>query len=260
MLSWKPRIEEEPPVDDHENGIRTAKDAVRHRVWTTLEQHGVVEPGVAGRIPAFTGAAAAADRLTSLPAWQNARRIKANPDRAQLPARIHALASGKTVYMAVPRLTSLHPFYLLDPAVLPVPAAQAASHEAAATYADTVPVEQVPHLDLVICGSVAVNPDGVRIGKGAGYADIELGLLTEVGAITDATTIVTTVHSLQIIDEPLPETQHDVRVDAIITADTIISCPRTRRPGGILWSHLSADKIAAIPALAVRAAGGDDGA
>jgi 5-formyltetrahydrofolate cyclo-ligase len=159
--------------------------------------------------------------------------------------------------MAVPRLTSLCPFYLLDPAALPVPAAQAASHEAAAVYADTVPVEQVPHLDLVVCGSVAVNADGVRIGKGAGYADIELGLLAEVGAITDETTIVTTVHPLQIIDGTLPETQHDVRVDVIITADTIINCPRSARPLGILWSHLTADKIAAIPALAVRAPGAD---
>jgi hypothetical protein len=65
VLSWNPRIEEERLVDDHENGTRTAKDAVRHRVWTTLEQHGVVEPGVAGRIPAFTGADAAAKQLTT---------------------------------------------------------------------------------------------------------------------------------------------------------------------------------------------------
>jgi len=53
----------------------------------------------------------------------------------------------------------------------------------------TVPVDQVPHLDLVICGSVAVNPDGVRIGKGAGYADIELGLLTEVGLLVSVTVL-----------------------------------------------------------------------
>lgn len=240
-------------MDDHDAALQVAKDTVRHRVWQRLEEHAVVEPGVTGRIPAFTGAAAAADRLTVLPAWQNARRIKANPDRAQLPVRAHALSSGKIVYMAVPRLTSPHPFYLLDPATLPVPARRAASHEVAAVYADMVPVEQVPHLDLVVCGSVAVNPDGVRIGKGAGYADIELGLLTEIGAITEATTIVTTVHPLQIIDAALPESEHDVRVDAIITADTIITCPRTSRPNGILWSHLSADKIAAIPALAARA-------
>lgn len=240
-------------MDEDENAIRTAKDAVRHRVWASLDEYGVVGPDVAGRIPAFTGADAAADRLTGLPAWHRALRIKANPDRAQLPVRANALSSGKTVYLAVPRLTSLEPFYLLDPAALPMPAEQAASHEAAARYASTVPVEQVPHLDLVVCGSVAVNRDGVRIGKGAGYADIELGLLTEVGAITEATTIVTTVHPLQVIDGSLPETEHDVRVDAIITADTIITCPRARRPHGILWSHLSADKIAAIPALAARA-------
>ncbi len=183
----------------------------------------------------------------------SARQLKANPDRAQLPVRIAALTSGKTVFMAVPRLTALHPFYLLDPAMLTGHAAEAAAHETAADHARTVAIDQVPQLDLVVCGSVAVNPDGARIGKGAGYADIELGLLTDVGAITEHTTIVTTVHPLQIIDGPLPETEHDFRLDAIITPDTIIACPRSRRPHGILWSHLTAAKIAAIPALAALA-------
>ena len=52
-------------------------------------------------------------------------------------------------------------------------------------------------VDLITCGTVAVDRQGVRIGKGAGYSDIEVGLLVEVGLITPETTIVTTVHDLQ---------------------------------------------------------------
>ena len=41
----------------------------------------------------------------------------------------------------------------------------------------------MPTLDLVVCGSVAVNADGARVGKGAGYSDLELALLTEAGLV-----------------------------------------------------------------------------
>jgi hypothetical protein len=63
----------------------------------------------------------------------------------------------------------------------------------------------MPAIDLVICGSVAVNAQIARMGKGAGYSDIEL----EAGLSTAETTI---VHELQVIDGPRPETEHDFRV------------------------------------------------
>src|SRR3712207_8895655 len=42
-----------------------------------------------------------------------------------------------------------------------------------------------------------LNRDGVRVGKGGGYSDLELGLLIEAGLVDDSTTIATTVHPLQ---------------------------------------------------------------
>jgi 5-formyltetrahydrofolate cyclo-ligase len=233
--------------------IQQAKRQIRDHIWALLERHHAVDPGVFGHIPAFVGADSAAIRLATLPTWQAARVIKANPDRAQLPTRVQALEAGKTVYMAVPNLATARPFYLLDPARLPTPAAQAASHQAAATLATTVTIDEMPTLDLVVCGSVAVNADGTRVGKGAGYSDLEFALLTEAGLIDAHTTIVTTVHSLQVVDGPLPETSHDFRVDAVITPETIISCTGGRRPKGVIWEHLTEDKIAAIPVLANRA-------
>jgi 5-formyltetrahydrofolate cyclo-ligase len=58
------------------------------------------------------------------------------------------------------------------------------------------------------------------------------------------------VHDLQVLDEDLPETAHDFRVDLIATPTRLIRCPRVRRPPGIVWSDLDAEKIAAIPLLA----------
>ncbi|MGH3696482.1 MAG: 5-formyltetrahydrofolate cyclo-ligase [Pseudonocardiaceae bacterium] len=229
-----------------------AKDVIRERVWTLLERNNAVPPGVHGRIPAFFGAEHAAQRLATLPVWQEAAVIKAVPDKAQLPVRAQALRERKLVYMAVPKLAADKPFYLLDPATLTVPPEQAASSEVAAHITQTVSVEQMRPVDLIICGSVAVNRHGVRLGKGAGYSDIEMALLQEAGLIRPETTVVTTVHPLQVLDEPLPETNHDFSVDLIVTPDETITCKPQRRPRGILWDHLTADKIAAIPALAAR--------
>lgn len=224
------------------------KDAVRSRIWTVLDQHNVVIGGSAhGHIPHFIGADAAANQLGHLAQWNPAKVIKAVPDKAQLPARVRALREGKTVYMAVPKLATAQPFYLLDPTTLTVPAQEAASSSTAATTAPRVGLEEMRPVDVIICGSVAVD----RRGKGAGYSDIEVALLQEAQLITPQTTI-TTVHPLQITDDDLPETEHDFRVDIIVTPTEIIECDQPRRPGGVLWNHLTSDKIAAIPILAAR--------
>jgi 5-formyltetrahydrofolate cyclo-ligase len=209
-------------------------------------------PGARGRIPNFTGAERAADLLAGEDAWERAAALKSNPDLPQLPVRTAALKAGKLVVMAVPRLRTPQPFLLLDPDVLEVAPRKAASIGGADEHGRPLDVDEVPKLDLVVCGSVCVNSHGVRIGKGGGYSDLEMGLGIETGWIDDDTTIVTTVHPVQVVDADLPETDHDFRVDLIVTPDEVVRCRRTRRPPGILWHHLPPDKIDAVPALAHR--------
>jgi len=225
------------------------KQEIRERMWALLERAQAVAPGVRGRIPAFNGAEAAAQRLAELPVWQSAQVVKAVPDKAQLPVRARALADGKLVYMAVPKLAEALPFYLLDPATLTLPPLEAASSKVAASVVRKAGVDEMQPVDLVVCGSVAVNRRGVRLGKGAGYSDIEVALLQEAGLIGPNTTIVTTVHPLQVVDDELPETKHDFSVDLIVTPHEVIQCGRSRRPPGIYWDSLSQEKIAAIPIL-----------
>ncbi|MZE80330.1 5-formyltetrahydrofolate cyclo-ligase [Streptomyces xinghaiensis] len=232
-----------------------AKQRVRRQVWDDLTSAGAVhDASVYGRIPDFKGAEEAAARLASLPQWRAARVVKAVPDRAQLSVRARALAEGRTVYMAVPKLATPRPFYLLDPARLSVPPVEAAASRTAAAVAPTVEVDEMRPVDLVVLGSVAVNREGVRIGKGAGYSDLEFALLTEAGLITGETVVVTTVHSLQVVDGPIPAGEHDAGVDLIVTPDDVISCSAPHRPAGLLWDRLPPEKIAAIPALAARRA------
>jgi 5-formyltetrahydrofolate cyclo-ligase len=231
-----------------------AKQAIRTRMWDLLVAEHAVERGVHGYIPAFTGAEAAADRLAALPEWQAAQVIKAVPDRAQQPVRERALRDGKLLYVAVPKLAAELPFFVLEPAGLTAAPAEAATREHAARHARKIAVEDMRRVDIVVVGSVAVNRRGARVGKGAGYSDIEVALLQEAGRIGPITVIVTTVHPLQVVEDAIPETEHDFSVDLIITPDELIQCEPQRRPTGLYWNTLTPAKIAAIPVLAARAA------
>ncbi len=237
--------------------LLAAKAALRDEVWSALREAGVARfPGAAGRIPNFTGAEAAAQRLRGTPEWQAAATLKANPDSAQLPVRQRALEDGKTVYMAVPRLAGAEPFFALDPDHLAEPPRKAASISGATRSARRVTLADLPPVDLVVIGSVAVGADGTRLGKGGGFADLEFALAAAAGLIGPRTVTVTTVHELQLRPAAsIPRTDHDVPVDVIVTPDRVIDCRRGReqRPApGICWDDLTEEKIAAIPLLAAQ--------
>lgn len=182
--------------------------------------------------------------------------LKANPDSPQHPVRTQALADGKLLYMAMPRLTSDHPFLALDPEVLGLEGRAAiraaASIKGSSSAGVPVVLAGMARIDLIVCGSVAVNPAGVRIGKGGGFSDLEFALAREAGLVGDWTTVATTVHPVQVLDEDLPETDHDFRVHLIVTPEGVHRTPARGLvgPPGVLWDHLDEAKIAAIPVLA----------
>jgi len=227
-----------------------SKQAIRERIWKLLEDRKAAAfPGARGRIPNFVGASAAADRLATLDEWHNARVIKSNPDAPQRYVRLRALREGKVVYMAVPRLRQARCFWELDPRRLRDPRA-AASIQGAARAGRAVDPRDLPHIDLVVAGSVAVSRTGARLGKGGGYSDLEYALCRAVGCIDDRTRIATTVHPLQIVRGALPETAHDFRVDLIVTPDRVLRPRRSRpQPAGIIAGDLTSEIRENVPAL-----------
>ncbi|MQA74299.1 MAG: 5-formyltetrahydrofolate cyclo-ligase [Solirubrobacterales bacterium] len=229
-----------------------SKDQVRRAVWKAMEREGVSRfPGAEGRIPNFAGAKHAAERLAASRPWRRARVVKANPDSPQTHARRRALEEGKTLVMAVPRLRDQHPFRLLDPGKLSAEQIrEAATIKGALRHGRVVADEELPEIDLVLSGSVAVNLKGARIGKGGGFNDIEYGLLINAGKIDERTVVATTCHPIQILRENLMMTDHDLPVDLIATPRAVIEVEREyRRPRGILWDHLQPPQIHEIPML-----------
>jgi 5-formyltetrahydrofolate cyclo-ligase len=232
----------------------SSKNELREKVWSQLQEKKVARfPGAEGRIPNFIGAEACARVLAQTEFWRSAKVLKSNPDSPQRAIRQKALEEGKIIYMAVPRLHSDKPFIELDPKKLKCSAYVASSIKGAGKYGRPVTLEEVRKIDLIICGSVAVNRQGARVGKGGGYSDLEFALLTEEKKIGRNTPIVTSVHPLQIVDEPMPMTEHDIPLNAIVTPNEIIEILlNLPRPKGIYWDFLPSEKIAAIPVLKNR--------
>jgi 5-formyltetrahydrofolate cyclo-ligase len=231
---------------------KASKDTVRKEVWKAMDREGVSRfPGAEGRIPNFAGAKLAAEKLSGQRLWRRARVIKANPDSPQTYARRMALEEGKIVIMAVPRLRDPHPFRVLDPKTLSKKAVkEAATIKGALKHGRVVALDELPEIDFVLCGSVAVNLSGARVGKGGGYSDLEYGVLIDAGKIDGHTTVATTVHPTQVLRRHLMMTSHDLPVDVIATPRAVIEVERQyERPRGILWDHLQPPQIREIPIL-----------
>lgn len=237
------------------------KQEIRERIWRLLEERDVAAfpRPVYGRIPNFKGAERACGNLAREPAFRNASFVKINPDAPQRPCRERALAEGKTVVMPTPRIRE--GFLLLDPRVIPREFYREASTIGGAfKWGKPIKPWDLPKIDLVVVGSVAVNPkSGRRLGKSHGYAEFEWGILSAFGKVSEKTPIATTVHDLQLVDDEIPKEPFDIVVDIIATPTRVIHVKRVdKKPWGIYWEYVTENMLREIPLLAEvkRRAGG----
>ena len=225
------------------------KSLIRNQIWSHLEEQNIARfpRPVFRRIPNFAGAEEAGRRVTVMKEFQNAKTVKVNPDSPQRQVRLEVLSHGKILLMPTPRLRS--GFILLDDNVPRDRLKLASSIRGAFTLGRRVSLDKVPAIDLVIVGSVAVAPDGGRIGKGEGYSEMEYGILRELELVTESTPVITTVHESQIVAS-VPLEDHDIAVDYIVTATRVLATGRTKpRPAGIIWSKVSPEMMQRMPVL-----------
>lgn len=190
------------------------KNLIRERIWKLLKDRGV-SSRPHGRIPDFQGSVAAAERLSRTIEWERADVVFSSPDSAQRPVRKLALDDGKDLVIPTPKIKDGYLLISGD-----VPDAKAASTIRGA-YRYGSFISRFPEVDLVVEGSVAVDLEGNRLGKGGGYGDREISELRDQGAIGEDTPIATTVHELQII-ESVPVEDHDERINMIVTPMRVI--------------------------------------
>ncbi len=233
--------------------VKEVKKAVRERIWRLLEERGVARfpLPVKGRIPNFEGASEAASKLMGIEEWRRARIVKVNPDSPQKPVRLAALRQGKIVVMATPRLRE--GFIILDPRRIPPYLYEAASTIRGAFRLGRLigidELKDIGEIDLMVTGSVAVDRRGHRVGKGEGYAELEYGILRELGLLNEDTPIVTTIHDLQLVPY-IPRDPYDLVVDIAATPTRLLRFENAEpKPKGIIWELLPCRKLEEIPIL-----------
>ncbi|UCH58165.1 MAG: 5-formyltetrahydrofolate cyclo-ligase [Candidatus Bathyarchaeota archaeon] len=225
------------------------KRELREEVWRLLEEEKVTRfpRPVRGRIPNFEGSEVASRRILGTEEFHAAEAAKVNPDYPQLEVRKGTLYAGKLLIMPSPRLRS--GFLVLDPTKIPKRnCGRAATIRGAFQYGAQTDLD-LPPVDLIVCGSVAVTEGGTRVGKGGGYSELEYAVLRELGLVEEETPIMTTVHELQFVEDA-PIEEHDFSVDLIATPMRLVKADGPRiRPKGVLWDKLSEEKIERMPIL-----------
>ncbi len=227
---------------------REVKSKIRREVWSTLEDGRILGfPFKAfGRIPNFRGSERAANLLCSSDEFKYAAVVKVNPDSPQRMVREVCVKEGKTLIMPTPRMRQ--GFLLIDPKRVG-DASEASSISGAFRVGKLVHPRELPQIDLLVFGSVAVAPDGARVGKGEGYAELEYAILRHFGKVLSQTPIFTTVHPLQVVDR-IPLEEFDVCLDSYFTPEARFDVQGIKsRPQGIIWRLLPEEKLREIPLL-----------
>lgn len=225
-----------------------SKDEARDWVWNALQREKAARFPFPphGRIPNFKGAEAAAERLFAVEPWKSARLLKINPDAPQRPVRLRALERGCILYVPTPRLAG--GFKRFDPADIPKDKlSDAASLSKGDKWAEGIELKDMPAVDAIVAGSVAVTRGGRRAGKGEGYSDLEYAILRELGH--PGVPVATSVHPLQIVGA-LPRGETDLPLSLIVTPEeTIPVNDPPPAPRGIDWSRLTDDDLDEMPVL-----------
>ena len=198
---------------------RVAGDGPRGRVAVSRRR---------GRIPNFAGAKLAAQKLAGHRLWKRAKVIKANPDSPQTHARRLALEEGKKLVMAVPRLRDQHPFRAprSRKRLTKAQVREAATIKGALRHGKVVALEEIPEIDFVLCGSVAVNLSGAPARQGWRLLRPRVRAADRGGQDRRPHLVATTVHPIQILREHLMITDHDLPVDLIATPRAVIEVER----------------------------------
>ncbi len=119
--------------------------------------------------------------------------------------------------MASPKL--IDGYLLLDPDKIRGQEKFASTIKGAYKLGETI--LKFPNVDMVVEGSVAVDRNGNRMGKGGGYGDQEISHLLKEKAINEATPRGTTVHESQLVDK-VPVEAHDQKLNLIVTPQRVI--------------------------------------
>ncbi len=261
---------EKVDLNEGEEGISksedaaTIKDKVRTQISNRMKEQNLLvpfknhKPDGQLKIPYFVGCEDAAARLARTKEFKEAKVVKVNPSLAQMHLRKLVMKAEKTLVVPVPALNDKVLAHMVPGAEGPKLAQKACTKAGVVKFGQKLTLKDWPKdlkIDFFVVGCVAVTREGVRLGKGKGYAEMEWGVLWSLGVVDENTMVVTTAHEAQVVDtRKLPKAvlaRHDLPVDMIVTPSRIINVRnRLDKPKcGIIWSQLKEDDLEEMPVL-----------
>lgn len=189
-------------------------------------------------IPGFEGADKAAEALMATAEGRAARWVFVTPDNAVAPVRQKLLEAG--VDIVVPSYGLHRGFLRVEAADIPPAAARYAGWlDGIEHFGRSLTLEQLRGfgpIDLIATGAFAVTAQGLRLGMGDFYVDIEWCILRGLGLVDERTPIAAIVHDVQIADADVPVGSGAATVDMIVTPSRVLRPPRRARPSVLDWS------------------------
>lgn len=198
------------------------KDEIRKKIWHLLEENNITDfpRPCFGRIPNFKGSRSVSEKVRELPEFKGAHAVFCAPDMVLKRIREIVLEQGKVLVVALPHIKDIVEIHERQKI------SAATAIKGFAHYGHRVKTK----IDLFVQGSVAVDHNGNRLGKGKGYGDKEYHLLKERQLLAGHVRVVTIVHHLQIVDDM----SHlmgawDVKIDYILTDREVITRRRNEK-------------------------------
>ena len=192
----------------------------------------------------------AAENLRRIAPYMQARTVLVSLHPALRQVCLNVLQDRKRLILPTPGLQK--GFVLLDPAAIPPPKRHLAIRfKWKESSLSKIPYDKplVEPIDMIVAESLAVTPDGKRIGDGRGFLDLQAAIVQILGWAHPAMQIVSLVQEDSIV-ESLPVEETDVGADWIVTPrrawETSRPAPAARR---IVWEKLDAKAIRRNDAL-----------
>jgi len=230
----------------------------RRMVWENLKKVAVPDSrfhlNFSSYIPDFENGEFARQRLLKHNVYKDAETVFIAPDNCLEELRYQALVDGKEVI--VPTYGIRRGFvHLSNTFVNPHYFELAATLDGMERLGKNLRLidlrDKLSFINLMITGASAVSTvNGIRFGKGHGFFDLEWGIMSEIGCVTEKTYVVALVHNCQLIESEIPQSQTDSAVDLIFSTCGIYKIENAHKPScGIVWEKLEPEMVDDIPVL-----------
>jgi 5-formyltetrahydrofolate cyclo-ligase len=244
-------------MTESESGVR---EETRERIWDDLRT--VARPDsrfgwdFSSFIPDYEGSDACADRLLGQWGSDSDESWFVTPDNNLDPLRERLVDRSRPFTM--PTYGIRRGFLRLEPGDVPEGQAPFASTlDGMNRFASVIELATMeatlPVVDCMVTGASLVTPDGLRMGKGHGFFDLEWAMLLEVGLVDEDTDVIAVVHDVQVLEDVAGQelaADHDTIVDAVVTPSRVIEIDGAPpKPSGIRWPLLDLETVQAMPPL-----------